>query len=97
LTIEVGLEISDKKTRLTHTSSRFDFLGFNIRQYKVGKHKSGKSRNGNRLGFKTLIMPSKDKVKKHYKKIADGSMRCTHEKGQIIEEPDEVNVTSPVL
>ena len=54
---EVGLEVSDRETRVTHTSSGFDFLGFNIRQYKVGKHKSGKSRNGNRLGFKTLIMP----------------------------------------
>ena len=76
---EVGLEVSDRKIRVTHTSSGFDFLGFNIRQYlgfnirqyKVGKHKSGKSRNGNRLGFKTLIMPSKDKAKKHYEKIAD--------------------------
>ena len=30
--IEVGLEISEKKTRVTHTSSGFEFLGFNIRQ-----------------------------------------------------------------
>ena len=68
---EAGLEISEKKTRITHTSSGFDFLGFNIRQYKVGKYNSGKSRNGKRLGFKTLIKPSKDKVKKHYEKIAE--------------------------
>jgi RNA-directed DNA polymerase len=68
---EVGLEISEKKTRTTHTSSGFDFLGFNIRQHKVGKHKSGKTRYGKRLGFKTLITPSKDKVKKHYEKIAE--------------------------
>jgi RNA-directed DNA polymerase len=69
--IEVGLEISEKKTRVTHTSSGFEFLGFNIRQYKLGKHKSGKSRNGKRLGFKTLIKPSKEKVKKHYETIAE--------------------------
>jgi RNA-directed DNA polymerase len=69
--IEVGLEISERKTRVTHTSGGFDFLGFNIRQYKVGKHKSGKSRNGKRLGFKTLITPSKDQVKKHYQSIAE--------------------------
>jgi RNA-directed DNA polymerase len=68
---EAGLEVSEKKTRITHTSSGFDFLGFNIRQYKVGKYNSGKSRNGKRLGFKTLIKPSKDKVKKHYEKIAE--------------------------
>jgi RNA-directed DNA polymerase len=68
---KAGLEISEKKTRITHASSGFDFLGFNIRQYKVGKYNSGKSRNGKRLGFKTLIKPSKDKVKKHYEKIAE--------------------------
>jgi RNA-directed DNA polymerase len=68
---EVGLEISEKKTRVTHTSDGFDFLGFNIRQFKVGKHKSGKTRYGKRLGFKTLITPSKDKVNKHYEKIAE--------------------------
>ena len=69
--LEAGLEISEKKTRIAHTSDGFDFLGFNIRQYQVGKYKSGKSRNGKPLGFKTLIKPSKEKVKKHYEKIAE--------------------------
>lgn len=68
---EAGLEINEIKTRITHTFNGFDFLGFHIRQYKVGKHNSGKSRNGQRLGFKTLIKPSQEKVKKHYQKIAD--------------------------
>lgn len=68
---DAGLEISERKTRIVHTSSGFDFLGFHIRQYVVGKHHSGKSRNGKRLGFKTLITPSKEKVKRHYEKIAD--------------------------
>lgn len=68
---EAGLEINEIKTRITHTLNGFDFLGFHIRQYKVGKHNSGKSRNGQRLGFKTLIKPSQEKVKKHYQKIAD--------------------------
>jgi RNA-directed DNA polymerase len=68
---DVGLEISEKKTRVTHTSDGFEFLGFNIRQYKKGKHNSSKSGNGKRLGFKTLIKPSKEKVKKHYEKIAE--------------------------
>jgi RNA-directed DNA polymerase len=68
---EAGLEISEKKTRVTHTSSGFDFLGFNIRQYKKGKYRSGKTSQGCPSGFKTLIKPSKDKVKKHYEKIAE--------------------------
>jgi RNA-directed DNA polymerase len=40
---DAGLKISEAKTRITHTAEGFDFLGFNIRQYKVGKHKSAKS------------------------------------------------------
>jgi RNA-directed DNA polymerase len=68
---EVGLELSEEKTRITNTKDGFDFLGFNIRQHKVSKYNSGKLTNGEPLGFKTLITPSKEKVKKHYEKIAD--------------------------
>ncbi len=43
-----------------------DFLGFHIRQYRVGKHQSGKSpRGAQRLGYKTLITPAKVNVKAH--------------------------------
>jgi RNA-directed DNA polymerase len=48
----------------------FNFLGFHIRQYKAGKYDSGKSSNGEKLGFKTLIKPSKEAIKTHYKEIA---------------------------
>src|SRR5437660_10532366 len=45
----LGLELKASKTRIAHTLEKvdghagFDFLGFNIRQYKVGNTKSGKS------------------------------------------------------
>ena len=68
---EVGLELSESKTRISNTADGFDFLGFNIRQYQVGKYNSGKSTNGEPLGYKTLIKPSQEKVKKHYEKMAD--------------------------
>ena len=68
---EVGLEISESKTRISNTADGFDFLGFNIRQYPVGKYNSGKSTSGEPLGYKTLIKPSQEKVKKHYAKVAD--------------------------
>jgi RNA-directed DNA polymerase len=43
-----------------------DFLGFHIRQYRVGKHQSGKGARGvQRLGYKTLITPAKANVKAH--------------------------------
>jgi RNA-directed DNA polymerase len=44
----------------------FEFLGFDIRQHRVGKHRSGKGPGGHRrLGFKTLIKPAKANVKDH--------------------------------
>jgi RNA-directed DNA polymerase len=68
---EVGLELSESKTRISSTADGFNFLGFNIRQYQVGKYYSGKSTNGEPLDYKALIQPAQEKVKKHYDKIAD--------------------------
>jgi len=48
-----GLLLSDEKTRIVHLTEGFDFLGFNIRQYKVSDTKTG---------YKLLIKPSKDAV-----------------------------------
>jgi len=50
-----GLTISEEKTRIVHLSNGFDFLGFNIRHYKVKNTKTG---------WKLLIKPSKDFLKK---------------------------------
>jgi RNA-directed DNA polymerase len=68
---EMGLELKPSKTRICHTLEPlegqppgFDFLGFNVRQYRVGKYQSGRH-NGKLLGFKTLIKPSKDAIKRH--------------------------------
>jgi RNA-directed DNA polymerase len=67
---DMGLELKPSKTRLAHTldkyeqeSPGFDFLGFNIRQFEVGKYHS-------KQGFKTIITPSKKKQKRHYDNIA---------------------------
>ncbi|MEH1793629.1 MULTISPECIES: group II intron reverse transcriptase/maturase [unclassified Nostoc] len=49
----------------------FDFLGFNVRQYEVGWNKSGKTAHGEKLGFKTLIKPSKKAKKIHYDALAE--------------------------
>ena len=74
---EVGLELKPEKIHISHTLNEykgnvgFDFLGFNIKQYPAGKCHSGKSTNGKLLGFKTIIKPSKKKVKAHIKKIGD--------------------------
>lgn len=48
---DMGLELKPSKTRLTHSlikykneSPGFDFLGFNIKQFKTGKYTTGKDR-----------------------------------------------------
>ena len=74
---DIGLELKPSKTRLCHTLNKcagnepgFNFLGFTVRQYPVGKYQSGKNSNGTLLGFKTIISPSKEKMKVHYNRVA---------------------------
>lgn len=67
----IGLSLSAKKTRITHTLTPyqgnvgFEFLGFSIRQHRVGKTHSGKNPKGRPLGFKTIIKPSREAIKRH--------------------------------
>lgn len=71
---DIGLELKPSKTKITHTlinhegNVGLDFLGFNIRQYPVGKYQSSKSTHSKVLGFKTIIKPSKEKIKLHNEK-----------------------------
>ncbi len=76
----IGLELKEEKTKICHTLNRieingieekpgFDFLDFNIKQYPVEKHHSGKTQHGELLGFKTLIKPSNKAVKAHKAEI----------------------------
>lgn len=66
----MGLELKPSKTRIAHTLTQyelskpgFDFLGFKIQQFPVGKYHS-------KQAFKTFITPSIDKQKVHYEQIA---------------------------
>ena len=74
---DIGLELKPSKTRITHTLEKyegnagFDFLGFNIRQFKTGKYRTSKGTNGELLGYKTIIKPSKEKSLKHHRQLRD--------------------------
>jgi RNA-directed DNA polymerase len=79
---KAGLEIKPEKTRICHSLETveidgqlekpgFDFLGFEIRQYKAGKYQTGKTPDQQLLGFKTIIRPSKKSIKAHYEKLRD--------------------------
>jgi RNA-directed DNA polymerase len=57
---ERGLTFAEEKTRITNLEEGFDFLGFNVRRYKVTN-----SRTGSRL----LIRPSKKSLRKHARRL----------------------------
>jgi len=68
----MGLELKDAKTRFAHTLEAkeechgnvgFDFLGFTIRPYPVGKYVSRKQ-------YVTIIKPSKKSIERHYAELA---------------------------
>lgn len=63
----MGLRLKPSKTRIVHTLDAhegqvgFDFLGFHIRQYRVGQYHTRTFRGA--PGFKSLLKPSRDAVK----------------------------------
>ena len=66
---EMGLRLKASKTHICHTLQGedgqvgFDFLGYTIRQYPVGKYRTHKFRG--KPGFKTFIKPSLKVQKRH--------------------------------
>jgi len=64
---DIGLELSEQKTRIAHTLEKaegaagFNFLGFHVCQYRASKYNTARGR-----GFKTLIRPSHEAVKRHW-------------------------------
>jgi RNA-directed DNA polymerase len=64
-----GLELSEEKTRIVHSTEGFDFLGFNVRHYE-NETKGYRARKfANKQGFKLLIKPSKKSIETHSDKI----------------------------
>ena len=88
-----GLELKPSKTRITHTllsyegNVGFEFLGFSIRQYPVVKNRTGTNSQGVPLGFKTIIKPSKEAVKRHIAQMKQHiNKRRSAPQGQLIKE-----------
>jgi RNA-directed DNA polymerase len=73
----MGLPLTPSKTHITHTlkeeegQAGFDFLGFHIQQFPVGKTPSAKRHDGVLLGFKTIITPSARAVKRHQQALKE--------------------------
>ncbi len=93
---DMGLELKPSKTKITHTlhpyqgTVGFDFLGWTVRQFPVGKTHTG-TYKGRPLGFKTIIKPSKEAIKRHIaetRRIIRGSRAVSQE--QLIRELNPV-------
>src|SRR5260370_4367407 len=93
----IGLELKPSKTRLSHTlkdyqgNIGFNFLGFTIRQYHVGKTHTGATR-GKPLGFKTLIKPSKEGVQRHVQ-----ALRRILQRSQSLSQEELIDQLNPVI
>ena len=93
----IGLELKPSKTRLSHTLKEyqgnrgFNFLGFAIRQFPVGKTRTGRH-NGKLLGFKTIITPSKEGVQRHLQEL-----RSIIQKGQSLPQEQLIGQLNPVI
>src|SRR5579864_1926243 len=80
---DIGLELKPSKTRLSHTLNDyqgnvgFNFLGFSIRQFPVGKTHTGAS-TGKPLGFKTIITRESKKESNAMCKHSGRSYRKVH-------------------
>ena len=66
--IERGLELSTEKTKIVHIDEGFNFLGFNVRQYKG----------------KLLIKPQKEKVLAFCKQIGDKIKKMATVKQEVL-------------
>jgi RNA-directed DNA polymerase len=89
----IGLALHPKKTRLAHTlldtegTIGFDFLGFAVRQYRGSRFNTGTGR-----GFKTLIKPSADAIKRHGKELSE----CMH-RNQAAKQENLIGLLNPKI
>ncbi len=72
---ERGLALSEEKTRIVHITEGFDFLGFTVRQYAV---------RNTRTGYKLLIKPSKESVKRIREKLRQEWLRLRSQKPSVV-------------
>jgi RNA-directed DNA polymerase len=95
---DIGLELKPSKTKITHTFLEyqgkvgFDFLGWTVRQFPAGKTHTGRA-NGYSppLGFKTIITPSKEAIKRHTSAVGELIRKNRHaSQGKLIKELNAV-------
>jgi RNA-directed DNA polymerase len=89
----IGLELREQKTRIVHPLEKAEgeagcnFLGFHGRQYQASKDNTSRGR-----GFKTLIKPSKEAVKRHWVKLSE-----TISQHKAAKQANLIGVLNPII
>jgi RNA-directed DNA polymerase len=65
---EIGLTLSEEKTKITHITDGFNFLGFNIKKHKKRIHHK---KSIDMSDYVLLITPQKDKINNILRECAD--------------------------
>ena len=73
---EIGLELSNEKTKITHIGEGFDFLGFNIRKYSNDKLLIKPSKGG----VKAFLAEIKQTIKANYALSTDKLIHLLNQK-----------------
>jgi len=88
---EIGLELSESKTRITFSgdSSKrrikgVDFLGYNFVNYKVGMHSSAKNRLGIATGWTYRCRPSYKSIKAHLDNIKNITKKAKGQNQEVL-------------
>lgn len=68
---EIGLEMSEEKTRIVSNNEGFKFLGFFIKRRQVGNYRSARTNLNKDTGYVMTAIPSVENTKAHYKKLAE--------------------------
>jgi RNA-directed DNA polymerase len=96
---DIGLILCPEKTRMCHTMEEYNgekpglnFLGFNLRTYKVGKYKSNQKNNGEPLMMLTKVKPSKKSVERFI-----NSIKTTLDKGHDKNPPAMIQQLSWII
>jgi len=83
----IGLELSNEKTKITHIADGFDFLGFNIRKYTKTNPKSKYHHIG-----QLLIKPQKEKVTDFLRNIQE-----VLNNNKTAKQTSIINMLNPIL
>ncbi|NEN99348.1 MAG: group II intron reverse transcriptase/maturase, partial [Moorea sp. SIO3I7] len=78
-----GLTLSEEKTKITHLTESFEFLGWNFRKYPTTKRKTG---------LVTLIKPSQKSVKKVKEKL-----RIEFKRGRTLPQKTVISKINPII